>query len=218
MASVENMPLTGGLLLGRKRMSWPTLSTGWEPCWRSIYRGFPHKKGLSRARPWASAARAFAAHCCIPSPHLVRLREIARSADNKAGSGNGLWNKTRQRLFKRIINPREGDWNEPKQKFVDGNAPQIPQRCGSGQRGRGCADGRESSGPHQHAVAEHLAVEGHFPRVCERLRQEGQRYDRRRSEDRSVAGRRRGARFPAARCRFERRARWRSRRARLSLR
>src|SRR5215471_10265726 len=107
MASVENMPLTGGLLLGRKRMSLPILSTGWEPCWRSNYRGFPHKKGLSRALPRANAARAFAAQCCVPSPHLVRLREIARSADNKAGSGNGLW--TRQRLFKRIINPREDD-------------------------------------------------------------------------------------------------------------
>src|SRR5262245_5093712 len=108
MASVENMPLTGGLLLGRKRMSWPTLSTAGS-CVGDQFIADSRIKRAYQGRALGQAQRALAAQCCVPSPHLVRLLEIARSADNKAGSGNGLWNKTRQRLFKRIINPREGD-------------------------------------------------------------------------------------------------------------
>ena len=74
------------------------------------------------------------------------------------------------------------------------------------------------AGPDQHALAEHLAVEGHLPRIRARLRQEGQRHDRRRPQDRGAAGRRRGAGVPPARRGLEGHARRRPRRARLSLR
>ena len=49
------------------------------------------------------------------------------------------------------------------------------------------------------ALPEHLAGEGHLPRVRHRLRQEGQRHGGRPPEDRGAAGRRRGAGLPAAR-------------------
>ena len=52
---------------------------------------------------------------------------------------------------------------------------------------------------HQHALAEHLAVEGHFPRIRARLRQEGQRHDRRRPQDRGAARGCGGARIRLAR-------------------
>ena len=37
--------------------------------------------------------------------------------------------------------------------------------------------------PHQHALAKHLACQGHLPRVRTRLRKKGQRHDRWRLED-----------------------------------
>ena len=46
-----------------------------------------------------------------------------------------------------------------------------------------------AQGPDQHALAEHLAVQGHLPRIRDRLRQEGQRHDRRRPQDRGAARR-----------------------------
>ena len=52
----------------------------------------------------------------------------------------------------------------------------------------------KAQGPDQHALAEHLAGEGHLPRVRARLRQEGQRHDRRRPEDRGAARRARWCR------------------------
>ena len=77
---------------------------------------------------------------------------------------------------------------------------------------------RQGARPHQHALAEHLAVEGHLPRIRARLRQEGQRHDRRRPQDRGAAGGRRGAGLRPARRGLEGHARRRPRRARLSLR
>ena len=76
----------------------------------------------------------------------------------------------------------------------------------------------ERAGPDQHALAEHLAVQGHLPRIRPRLRQEGQRHDRRRSQDRGAAGRRRGSRLRPARCGVQGHARRRPWRAGLSLR
>ena len=49
------------------------------------------------------------------------------------------------------------------------------------------------------ALPEHLARQGHLPRVRQRLRQEGQRHGRRPPEDRGAARRRGGAGLPAAR-------------------
>ena len=78
--------------------------------------------------------------------------------------------------------------------------------------------GAGPAGPDQHALAEHMAVEGHLPRIRARLRQEGQRHDRRRPQDRGAARRRRGAGIPIARRGLQGRARRRPRRAGLSLR
>ena len=85
-------------------------------------------------------------------------------------------------------------------------------------RRRGRARRRPGAGPDHHALAEHLAVEGHLPRVRARLRQEGQRHDRRRSQDRGAASRRRGAGLRPARRGVQGHARRRPRRAGLSLR
>ena len=93
----------------------------------------------------------------------------------------------------------------------------------SGARGGvatlGVPDDRQGAGgTDQHAFSEHLAVEGHLPRVRARLRQEGKRHDRRRPQDRGAARRRRRAGLRLARSGIEGHARRRSRRARLSLR
>src|SRR5262249_51251701 len=64
-------------------------------------------KRAYQGRVLGQAQRALAAQCCVPSPHLVRLLKIA-CLDNKAGPGNGLWNKTRQQLFKRINQSKGG--------------------------------------------------------------------------------------------------------------
>ena len=55
-------------------------------------------------------------------------------------------------------------------------------------------DDRQGAGPDLDALAEHLAGEGHLPRVRERLREEGERHDRRRPQDRGAAA---GAVVPA---------------------
>ncbi len=62
----------------------------------------------------------------------------------------------------------------------------------------------EATGRYLDALAEHLAVQRYFPRVRARLRQEGQRHDRRRIEDRSFARGRGGAGLWPARRRVER--------------
>ena len=72
--------------------------------------------------------------------------------------------------------------------------------------------------PDHDALAEHVAVEGHLPRVRARLREEGQRHDRRRPQDRGAAGGRGRAGVRPARRRVEGHARRRPRRARLPLR
>ena len=76
----------------------------------------------------------------------------------------------------------------------------------------------KAQGPDQHALAEHLAVEGYLSRIRARLRQEGQRHDRRRPQDRGAARRRRRACIRPARRGLERNARRRPWRARLPLR
>ena len=106
-----------------------------------------------------------------------------------------------------------------KSAVLTNNAPQVSGRSRRGDGGdRGRAERRQGAGPDQHALAEHLAVEGHLPRIRARLRQEGQRHDRRRPQDRGAAGRRRGAGLRPARRGLEGHARRRPRRARLSLR
>ena len=77
---------------------------------------------------------------------------------------------------------------------------------------------RQGARGHHDALAEHLATEGYLPRVCSRLRQEGHRHDRRRSEDRSAARGRGGAGFRRARRGVEGHPRRRSWRALLPLR
>ena len=67
-------------------------------------------------------------------------------------------------------------------------------------------------------LPEHLAGQGHLPRVRQRLRQEGQRHGRRPAEDRGAAGRRGGAGVPAARRGEQGHARRRPRRGRLPVR
>ena len=95
----------------------------------------------------------------------------------------------------------------------------LPQGCCRWRRrDRRRAGGRAGAGPDQHALAEHLAGQGYFPRIRARLRQEGKRHDRRRPQDRGASRRRRGARLRPARRRLEGHARWRPRRAGLSLR
>ena len=69
--------------------------------------------------------------------------------------------------------------------------PPIPRRRRRDhRRGPRIPDDREGAGADQHALAEHLAGEGHLPRVRHRLRQEGERHDRRRPQDRGAARRR----------------------------
>ena len=99
---------------------------------------------------------------------------------------------------------------------------QPPPLSEDGRR-RGRRDGRgagivNAQRPDQHALAEHLAGEGHFPRIRPRLRQEGQRHDRRRPQDRGAARRRGGAGLRPARRGLQGHARRRPWRARLSLR
>src|SRR5437016_1514451 len=98
-------------------------------------------------------------------------------------------------------------------------APQIPDRRGRGRRGNARLPGdRQGAGPDLDALAEHLALEGHLPRVRARLRQESERHDRRRSQDRGAARRRRGACIRPARRGLQGNARRRPRRAGLPLR
>ncbi len=112
-----------------------------------------------------------------------------------------------------------GETNEQiKQRQAD-LAPALSDGCCSGRCGDRGRTGRDRTDrPDQHALAEHVAVQGHFPRIRPRLRQEGQRHDRRRPEDRGAAGGRRGAGLRPARCRLQGRARRRPWRAGLSLR
>ena len=77
---------------------------------------------------------------------------------------------------------------------------------------------RQGAGADLDAMAEHLAVEGYLPRIRARLRQDGQRHDRRRPQDRGASRRRRGARVRADRCGVEGHARRRPRRVGLPLR
>src|SRR6266568_3979161 len=76
------------------------------------------------------------------------------------------------------------------QETRNGIAPQVFGGRGRGDRRRcdaGLPDDLQGPGPDLDALAEHLAVEGHLPRVRARLRQESERHDRRRSQDRSAA-------------------------------
>src|SRR5262249_53305638 len=108
--------------------------------------------------------------------------------------GGTLWN---------IASPQDGPWQrfnrnsrgEPNAKknakFPEGEVQRsLTARRAEGRRGRGrrCGDAwlpddRQGARSDQHALAEHLAAEGHLPRVRAGLRQEGQRHDRRRPED-----------------------------------
>src|SRR5882762_859367 len=100
-------------------------------------------------------------------------------------------------------------------------APQIPDWRGRGRDRRGNArlpGDRQGARPDFDALAEHLALERHLPRVRARLRQEGERHDRRRSQDRGAAGGRRGACIRPARRGLQGNARRRPRRAGLPLR
>jgi hypothetical protein len=100
MASVENMPLTGGLLVGQKtdvladtiyRLG-AVLDDQFiaDSCIKRAYQGRPLRQAQARAflPNVASRRRTSYDYLRLPDP------------DNKAGSANGLWNKTRQRLFK----------------------------------------------------------------------------------------------------------------------
>src|SRR5262249_4031052 len=148
---------------------------------------------------------------CTSYDHIKKLPD----PDNKAGRG-GVWNKTRQ--CSRIINRREGKQNGQKGGVNACNTPQVSWRCrSSGFRDNGRTGRRQGTGSDHHALAEYLAVKRYLPRVCKRLRKKGQRHDRWRSQDRGAAGRRRGARLPAARRGFQGRSRWWSRCAGLSL-
>ena len=102
-------------------------------------------------------------------------------------------------------------------------APQVPDRGGGGGAATGAAALGfpmvvKAQGPIIDALAEHVAGQGHLPRVRQRLRQEGQRHDRRRPQDRGAAGRRGGAGLRPARRGVEGHARRRPRRARVPLR
>ena len=101
----------------------------------------------------------------------------------------------------------------PRRRFLKGAAAR-----GSRRRRAGLPERGQGAGPHLDALAEHLAGEGHLPRVRERLRQEGQRHDRRRRQDRGVARGRGRAGLRPARCRVQGHARRRPRRPRLPLR
>ena len=100
-----------------------------------------------------------------------------------------------------------------RRKFLTGAAA-----AAAGRRNARLPDDRQGAGPDQHALAEHLAGEGHLPRVRQRLRQEGQRHDRRRPAHRGAAGRRGGAGLRPARRGVEGHARRRPRRAGVPLR
>ena len=97
--------------------------------------------------------------------------------------------------------------------------PKIPEDLARRDRRDGSsARDRPANGADFDALAEHMAVEGHLPRIRARLRQEGQRHDRRRPEDRGASGRRGRARLRTARSRLEGDAGRRPWRARLPLR
>ena len=104
-----------------------------------------------------------------------------------------------------------GGERQPRREFLSGAAVMAAATVGGAHR-------RQGPGPDQHALAEHLAGQGHLPRVRPGLRQEGQRDDRRRSRHRGAACGRGRAGLRAARRRVARHARRWSRRARLSLR
>ena len=96
----------------------------------------------------------------------------------------------------------------------------FENRCSDGRSSGidGLPDDRQGAGADYDALAEHLADQGHFPRVCPRLRQEGERHDRRGSQDRGAAGGRRGAGLRPARRGVQGHARRRPRRDGLPLR
>src|SRR5882762_6926883 len=111
------------------------------------------------------------------------------------------------------------DHVEGKVTYTQSRDPtQIPHRSRACDGGRERAERRQGARRDQHALSEHLAVEGHLPRIRARLRQDGQRHDRRRSQDRGAARGRRGAGVRANRCGVEGHARRRPWRASLSLR
>ena len=103
----------------------------------------------------------------------------------------------------------------------DNPAAQFPQGRNGRRRQRRCAgipdDRQRPDRPGLDALAEHLAVEGHLPRIRARLCEEGERHDGRRPQDRGIAcGRCRAGVRPHRRS-LERHPRRRARRARLSL-
>ena len=108
---------------------------------------------------------------------------------------------------------------EEQGRFTEGcQPPKIPDGRGGRRGGAGISHGRQGPGADYDALAEHLADQGHFPRVRPRLRQEGERHDRRGPQDRGAAGRRRGAGLRPAGRGLQGHARRRPRRARLPLR
>src|SRR6516165_11540455 len=96
MASVENMPLTGGLLLSRKRMSWPTLHLLARSCVGDQFIADSRIKRAYQGRPLGQAQRALSPpnaasrrrtsydYLRLPDPRIIKL-------DRKTGYGISRW-------------------------------------------------------------------------------------------------------------------------------
>ena len=97
MASVENKPLTGGLLLGKNGCpSRHYVLTRARAVWTINLSRILAQKGLIKGTPLAIASMRIS--CLMLRPVAAPRDDYLRlpDPDNKAGSRNGLWNKTRQ--------------------------------------------------------------------------------------------------------------------------
>src|SRR6267142_1977839 len=110
----------------------------------------------------------------------ARPDETCRNSATRPNWLDRCWN---MRLCRRLTQSRQSPTKEPREGFVhvqrhirnvqDREPTQVPDRGRSRDRGSGRADRGQGPGPDQHALAEHLALEGYLPRVRARLRQEG---------------------------------------------
>src|SRR3954470_8200010 len=155
--------------------------------------------------------------------HAVLLARLARQHDLRPRSWYHARVPGRRRSARHDSLTRsqhEGRCEGDGQRQDDAQA--VPAQGSGGLRryGRGGARHRqraESRADHL-ALAEHLADERHLPRVRARLRQEGERHERRPPQDRGAARGCRGEAVRSARRSLPRHPRRRPRRARLPLR
>ncbi len=163
---------------------------------------FAYKRGISRARPSSPMLRPAATRLTIMAYRLA-----------KPGHGIKPGNKC-----SRDNNPREGKMTKDRKSTTATRRKFLGGAAVAGVASVVAPSVVKAQGPITMRWQSTWPSKDIFHEYALDLRQDGQRHDRRRSQDRSAARRRRGAGIRADRCGVKGHARRRPRRAGLSLR